>query len=524
MSDKSDFKKVRKQLSENFIIQGICAAIIECHPHPITNKNQITVERIRWEDFFYDHYSRESDFSDARFMGTAKWLDTDTVKAQFPEQFEEMGDPFDSSGMLFDSKGDLQARKWWIDIERKRLRVIDMYVLDDSGKWCRAIFCERGFFYFEPSEYLDENGSTICPIVAESYEVKQDCSRYGAVRNMIPLQMEVNARRSRMLHLTNHRQVRQTALNAPAANASIAKREAAKADGAIPYGWESTQAADMAQGQMLLMNQSMQDLDRLCPTPAVLGRISSSNESGRARQILQQAGYTELARCFSRLESVEHRTYLQMWYRIRQYFDEPMEIRVTGRAKAPEFLMINEPIIENQLQPVAGPDGQPMIDPTTMQPMVQSVPVTVGMNNRPADMDVDIIISTVPDTVTLEQEVWQQVTELAASLSISPLDPTFDMILKFSPLPNVDEKIEQIKAMRDDVRKQNAEEAAMQAQMGQMAAKTEFDLKTAKAAKDNALAGKSNADAQKTALETQITLSKAMHQPTQPAYPAPPSF
>jgi hypothetical protein len=525
VSDTTDWKKVKKGCSENFIIQGVCAAIVECHPHSKSGKNQITATRIRWEDFFYDPLSRDSDFSDAVFMGTAIWRDANQVKAQFPEQYEEMGDPFGDIGGMFGNKGDLESRACWIDAKRKRLRIVDIYYLDDTGEWNRAIFCEKGLFYFGVSEYKDEHGSSVNPICAETYEIKQDNTRYGAIRNMIELQKEVNARRSKMLQLTNHRQVKQTQLNAPAANAAIAKREAAKADGAIPFGWESVVASDMAQGQMLLMNQSAADLDRLCPTPAILGRITSSNESGRARQILQQAGYTELARAFSRLEDLELAVYRQMWLRIKQYYDEPMEIRVSGQIKAPEFMTINEPVVEMHPQPVAGPDGQPMIDHTTGHPMMQMAAVQVGQKNIPAEMDMEIIISTTPDSATIDQEVWNAMTEMARSLGISPADPTFDMILKLSPIPNIDEKIEQIKAMRVEAAEANAAQTQQQQQIQAAGLQSELALKTAKTSKDNANAAKSTADAERTNLETHMMAAQSlanmpqMPVPIQPNYP-----
>lgn len=476
--------------SKEFLIEGTCAAIV------LGDDDSVWVEPIAWRDFFYDPESTRHDFKDARYLGMAKWLDIDVVEGLYPETYAAIGSPFDENDFTTSEK-ELKERKTWVDSSRKRLRVVEMYYVDGKGIWHRFVFCRGGFLDYGVSEYMDDDGRPVCPIIAVSYEITQNNERYGVVRNMVGLQDEVNARRSKMLHLINSRQVRQTDQMAPSENMAIAKSEAAKADGVIPFGYEVVQTADMASGQMTILQQSLSDLDRLAPTPAVLGRSSGANESGRSRQILQEAGYTELARNISRFENFEVRIYRQMWLRAKQFWKAQRYVRVTNEMRAPEFIAINKPIMgEPQPQYVPGPDGQPLFGPDGM-PVVQLVPTVMGYENRLAEMEMDISVDRVPTSMNLQQETFKEVAGLAASLQLNPLDPAFVPILRLSGLPNTRRIIEELEAAREE----QAKAAEAQQQMAQAEMQVEGQVKQAKAAKDMASAEKYSAEAERTKME-----------------------
>jgi hypothetical protein len=486
LADRANYKKVKAQVSENFVMEGTGAALLEW------NGQHIDISRIRWEDFIHDPFSREHDFCDAKWLGVAKLIDQADARAIAPEAFDALGTPSGDFGGFFD---ETRKAKWWSDSKRKLIRVVDLYY-QAEGDWHRAIFVQNGMLYAGKSDYLDEMGMTFCPIVATSFEIKRNGDRYGAIRNMIPAQDETNARRSRMLHLVNQRQTRQTDLMAPAQNADIAKREASKADGTIPYGFEVINAPDMAMGQMQLLQESKDDLDRMAPTPAVLGRVTGNNQSGRSRQILQQAGYMELSRYMSRLEGLELALYRKLWMIARQFLDQPTWVRIVDDPRAPEFLQINEPIMGPVPTPVIDPTtGQPVIDPHTGRPAITIKQGQVGAKNRLAELDMDIVISTVPDTVTLQQEVWENVLDYAKGTGISPFDPHFIALLEMSPLPNKRETIDKIKRLAAE--QQPQQDGAQQAAAQQAIAVSQADVavKSAKAAKDQAHAAKTAIEA-----------------------------
>ncbi len=495
VADRADHKKTRKLTSENYVIQGVCAALT------VFEDGKIKSDRIRFDEFIFDPYSQELDFSDARYLGIAKMMEADDVESLYGETYKSLGKP---DGDADDWLGSLGSGKneWWQDSTRKRIRVVDLYY-ETKGEWHRCVFILNGVLWAGPSAYHNDDGETICPITATSWEMTQDGDRYGMIRNMVPLQDEVNARRSRLLHLTNHRQTQQTDQFAPPANKDIAKREAAKADGTIPFGWSPIQAPDLAQGQMLILQQSMTDLDRMAPTPAVLGRVSSSNESGRARQILQQAGYTELARAFSRFEAFELSIFRKMWFIAREYLGETL-VRITDDPRAIEFMKINEPEM--------GMVQQQVTNPMTGQPEIMAVPGQVGIKNHLAQMDMEIILTTVPDVVTLEQETFEKIAEMAQSARLTPFDPQMWAMIEMSTLPNKRATIERLKRMKAEFDQENAGAQQAQAQAAQQAQGVEMMVKQAKASKDTASAQKITIEAEKLKQEKDITGAVVAHE------------
>jgi hypothetical protein len=408
IAESNQFAGVRLDCAEEHQIEGTCAAVVE-----VGEDMDVVVTQIPWKDFFYDPRSRKADFSDARYMGAAKWMYADDVQALYPERYAAMGDPVEGAIASDEIREDKPTTALgWVDKRERRLMVVEVYYRE-GGEWFRCVFCASGIFEFAASPYLDDKGRTMCPIEAESCYIDRDYMRYGRVRDMRPIQDEVNARRSRLLHLANSRQIQEREAGASPVDAETARREAARADGIIPSGWQMVPTADLAAGQQLLLAESKNEIERMGPTPAVLGRQGSAAQSGRAKQVLEQAGLTELARCLSRFEDWEQRIYRQMWARARQYWTDPKWVRVTDDVRAPEFIQIN------------APDG----------------------TNQIAKMDMDIIINTVPNTATLQQEVFADFKELV-SAGVDPFSPQFEVLIEMSPLANKGEVIERIKAKR----------------------------------------------------------------------------
>lgn len=481
LADRAKYKRVREGSSKNFLVEGTGAAIVPW------NGQYPDVTYVPWEDLVYDPYSRDLDFADAKWIGMAKLVDAEDVAVMFPNA-EPQSAGAETVEDFFDDRS--KKREWWTG-SKNQVRLVDIYY-EVRGEWHHAIFTTSSMLHASPSEYRDDMNLSMHPYVASSYEIKRNGDRYGAIRHMIPLQDQVNSRQSRLLHLTNHRQVRATDMMAAQVDVNTVRREATRADGVIPFGYDTISTADRAQGEMLLLQQNERDLDRLSPTPAVLGRLSGTSESGRARQILQQAGYTELARAFGRLEAFEHAIYKKLWCVAKQYFDQPTWIRVGADPRTPEFLQVNEPVMGVVMRPVTDPaTGEPHIDPMTGQPAMMQAIGVVGMKNRLAELDLDIVLTTVPDTVTLEQEVFEKLMETAQSTGVSPFDPRFLAFLEMAPLPNKRETIERIKRLAAEAQQQDD---GTQAAMAQGAAQADMQLKQAKAAKDAALGSKAQAE------------------------------
>lgn len=498
VSEKEDFLDTRRILAKELFTYGTCAAFIG--EGAADGDETVSVKPILWEDFFYDPRSRLHNFADATYLGISKFCNVDEVKQCYPESFAELGDPFDQGTTVFDSKHNNEEQGLWQD-RQKRLNVIELYLKQD-GEWYKLVFCGAGYLDFGPSPYKDDNGRSICPIVGLSFEVNRENknARYGPIRNAITLQDDYNNRYTKLLFETNNRQLQIIDDSADLAERDLALEEAAKPNGILPQGFGPLNRNDVFQGNLQLLQQAERAFDRMFPTPAVLGRMQQG-QSGRAYQMLSQAGYTEWADVFARLENFELSIYRRIWYAAKQFMSAPTWVRVTNEGRASEFLQVNVPQMGMVQAPVVDPmTGQPVMDPMTGQPAVQLKPGVVAVDQEVAKMDVDIRISTVPDSTTLEKEAYETVFRYVESFQMPVDDPRMKIVLKLFPLPNKTQVIEEWEAARKEVmeEQQAMQQQSMQMQMQQMEQQQQLHgmQVQSKAMKDQAQAHKAEIEAQ----------------------------
>lgn len=500
IADTNRFDETKIDVAENQQVEGIGACIIEAAGE------DITVTQIRYEEFFYDPFSRRGDFKDAKYLGIAKWMYASDVQALYPDKYREMGDPID--GALTGLEATWSDRPDnalpWTDRVQRRLMVVEVYYRE-GGEWMRCVYCAAGVFEHGVSAYQDDKGHSICPIEAVSCYVDRENNRYSGVRDMIPIQDEINASRSRALHLMNSRQIQQVDPKASPADPKTAREEAARADGVIPAGWQLIPTNDMTSGNMQRMQEAKSEIERMGPTPAILGRTGSESQSGRARQVLQQAGMTELARPVGHLEDWEERGYRQMWFRAKQFWTGPMFVRITSDPKTPQFIQLNKPVqgpVQREVPLVDPMTQQPVAHPTTGMPLttvVQSIE-TVGYENQLSTMDADIILDTVPDTANLAQEVWSDLLQLAQTVPIG--SPQFMIALELSPLPNKAELIERIEGWMQKQQGQQQPDP-----MAEAAKKLALDSEQAKLENTQSQTAKNLAEAGRTHAEVETMLT-----------------
>lgn len=463
-ADKSRWQRTKLQAAKNFLIGMSGAVIVE-----VNDEGDPWPRLIRAGEHLYDPHSRDPDFEDARYQGVAKWMYVDALKGIYPEADIDPTAIAPAAMGGYDDDED-KPQHVWTDSQRNRVLVVEMYI--NEGGWKRIVYWGGGVLEATDSPYQDERGLPENPIVSQSAFVDRDNGRYGIVKAMIPVQDEINMRRSRLLHQVNTRQLRVTQPGMVEKDANLAREEAARPDGIIPAGYEPAQTSDMQQGQILLLQESKAELERMGPNPAVLGQ-GQNDSSGRAQLVRQQAGLTELTPVLGGIGDLELRVYRQMWNRIKQFWTGPKMIRVTDDIGAAKFLMVNEPVTQEVPAIVQGPDGQPMAG--TQQ-------IVTEVKNRPAEMDMDIIIDTVADTANVQQEQFSELVRLAGIYG--PQEVPFDDLLEVSNLPKKRELIEKRTARTQEA----AQGAQPQQQMQQAAFETEMAGKQAKAALDGAKA------------------------------------
>lgn len=484
VADKNDFQELRLECAYDYLVPGHCAAIVE-----VDDDNRPKSTQIRWEEFFADPRSRARDYSDARYMGIAKWMYADDVAAAHPDKAQEIENAINTGSNItitdtFEDRPKDNLSNW-VDRRRRRIMVVEIYHRQDV--WYRCKFHGGGILEQGPSPYLDDKKRPDNAIVAQSCYVDRENNRTGIGRDLRSPQDEFNKRRSKLLHETSNRQMQampnEMGQMALGVDADEVRKEASRPDGVIPPGWQPVNRQDIWQGQLGLLQMAETELDRQGPNPAILARGAGS-ASGRSKQVDQQAGLTEDAVVYKGIHNWEIRMYRAYWNRCKQFWTAPDYIRVTDDEGAPQFIGINQPQMGTQI-------GR---NPQTAMPEVQQV--ILGYDNQLAELDVDIILDETPDNAVLEQEQFDTLAEFA---KMFPGEVTFDDMLELSQMPNKRKLIEKRKARAE----QQAQGGQMGQQMQMAAMQTELREKNASAALKEAQAVGEQADTQLTLVKTQ---------------------
>ena len=483
VSDVTRFNATARECLQDFLIWGIVAGINEQDEN-----GEFGIRRIRPEEFFYDPYSRDRDFGDARYMGIAKWMDEQDLVDLYPDQQDKIKQSFDSA-TTGDSFKDRPRDGWsWIDVKSRRIMCFEMYSRK-AGEWHKCVFVYGGVLEQGPSPYLDsKNKRPRNPIIAHSAYVDIDNCRYGVVKDMVSPQDAINKARSKAVHILNVSKLR---VSRQVQDIDGVRREWAKPDGIIEADEgqiEELGDRQLAPAHLELLRDAKEEMRRQSPTPGIVGRQGSA-QSGRAILAEQQAGLTEQAPLLAGFDDWKLRCYRAMWESIKQFWTAPKWVRVTDDEMSPRFVGINIP------EPVVDPmTGQPQIDPATGQPITQ-------VQNNPAEMDVDIVIDSTPDTAVIQEEQFQRLAELAqAGMPISP-----DVLIEASSLPKKKQLLDKLKQAQEQQSQQPdmAMQAEMQkAQMQMQAEQQKLDMQAQAKAQD--LVREDEADQRKTERAMQL--------------------
>lgn len=485
VKDYAEWDAKRTQCALQYFVEGTTAALVQVDEH-----GRVDVEQIRFEEFFHDPRSRALDFSDARYMGIAKWMFADDVAGMFPDHAERIMSSVDYSagglGVAGDSFSDRPEGALfgaWADPKLKRVFIVEMYHKERFG-WARCVFWGGGVLESGPSPYADSHSKPDNPIKARSCYIDRENRRYGEVRDLRSPQDAINKRESKLLHMLNNRQAVATDPEiAYTQDAQLVRSEMAKPDGVIPPGWSPASLTDLASGQFSLLASAREFMQRLGQNPAVLAQQSAS-ASGRAQIARQQAGMVDSAMTLNGLRLFELSVFRAIWQRCKQFWSAPDFIRITDDAGSPEFIGINQPV-QGPPQAMYMPDGSVGLG----QPIL-------GYQNALAEMDVDISIDSVPDTANLAQEQFDKLVELAQIYG--PQEVPFDDLLEVSALPEKNKLIMK--------RKDRAEQAGQAGQAQQEIAQRGAVAEITKTEAEAALAG---ARAQNEAMKPMLEGMKA---------------
>jgi hypothetical protein len=473
--DDQEWQPKSSEVARDGGIEGISGIAIELvkSDSQDPNDHDIGFDIVEPDSFYYDPRSYRADFSDAEYMGLGKWVSVGKLKRMFPDKAEEIEASVDGDGADLSSYPDRDQR--WFSSDRRFVRVCDCWYEHD-GKWCFGIHTGSTILMEGDSYLFDEKGQTECKYVMYSGNVDHDGDRYGFVRNMKPLQDSINYKESKLNHIMNSRRLIMT--QGAVEDIEKTRIEWSRPDGVVVKNPGSEierddQSFDFT-GLQKLLEDSKTEIENFGPNPAVLGE-GVEKSSGRAIQLLQQAGIAELGPYITAYRGWKIRVYRIIFNAIQRHWTAERWVRVTDDEQVQQYIQIN---------------GMG-VDPNTGHPT---------MVNALGSLDVDIILDEGPDTINMAADTYDALLALAQSGAQVPPQVLLELA------PGIDGRTKKkILGMLEQAAQQpnpEVQKAQAQVQADQMKAQADQQLKAQEAATGAQL------DREKAALDAEIEVKK----------------
>jgi hypothetical protein len=461
--DSSDWKSKSTRIARHTAIDGLGGIEFDLEQGD-KGDPELGLHIVYGDTFFYDKRSFDEGFTDARYMGVAKWIDVELAKELVPSKSAEI-DTLIETGSDLASAADQDREKSWVNSNEKKVRLIDHWYVK-NGKWRWCLYIANVMLMRGTSPFMDNKGKTFPRFLMFSASVDHDGDRYGFVRNLKSPQDEINHRRSKALHNLNTRRIK--AKKGAIDNIEEFRKEAAKPDGVLEYNDvggdgkavefdDQRQLADM-RGQVEFLQEAKNEIENFGPNPALIGQ-GLEDSSGRAIALLQQAGLAELGPFLSAHKTWKIRVYRAIWNIVTQHWKAERWVRVTDDEGIAQYLQINK--LE--------------VDPATGLPQLV---------NAIGSLDVDIIIDEGPDQVNMQADSYSVLQSLGPQF----IQENPDVALELAPLQaSVKKKLmDKITQRQNQPPPPDPKVMAMQAQMQLEQQKTaaQFQADQAKAAAD----------------------------------------
>lgn len=475
VSDDQDFPIKRSNVFQHMLVEGFGG--VEVFAEKGKSGIDPAVKQIDWDRLFVDPHSSRHDYSDATYLGYVTWMDIEEAKRRWTDREAVLDSALTAGASSVDETFD-DKPKWksWTDVSRRRVRIVTIY--DRSrGQWERCVFTISGEMEdCAPSPFLDEDGKPECALILQSAYVDRDNDRYGLVRDYMTLQDEVNARRMKFMHLASSRPMRIDP--ASGLDPEGARREFNRPDGVLIAGQgevEDLSNGNMAAGHFNLLAEAKEAIKAVGPNATMQGK-SGQDQSGRAILALQQGGMTEMAPLLDALRHFNIRVYRAIWNRIRQFWNEERWVRVTDDERNIRFVGINTSKgnlaalkIREALD--AGKIDQQQAQEFAMQ--ISQDPAMQQPANVLAEIDVDIQIDEVADTISAQFEQFDQLTKLIPAAPPTYIPIMFKMMIEASQLRNKDKLLQIAEQLEQPPQPDPMQEQAVQMQMATMQAQLE---------------------------------------------------
>lgn len=426
-------------------------------------ESEIVIRRVSPFDIYVDPESKKPDYSDARFMVRAKWVEKAELKIIYPEHadaLEHMVSDYDEA----ERHEYVGTEPLWYQRDTKKLRLVEhwrketirqQYYLLANGDMVRkeditqdhivigikrpvelpaqkvivSVFIDSIMLEEKDSPY--EHGEfPFVPFTA--YYLAEEDIPAGVVRDIKDLQRELNKRRSQSVNILNTQLNSGVIWEQGAIDAN--QQDKLMKIGTTPGVGLEVMSGGLSKikfltpappptGEIQALQETAQAIkDVTGINESMLGSEIPSGTSGKAIELRQRQAITHIGGLFDNQRRTKLQVLQRMWGRkkrkgiIQQYYTEEKTFRIVGDDGKPDFLTVNQQVpVENEMGEVI---YQTLND------------LSVG--------EFDIVVSDTPATATQRISQFWALTDALSKLGIQG-DMVLDILIDLLDIPQAEE-------------------------------------------------------------------------------------
>jgi len=348
-----------------------------------------------WRNILHDSRSTDLALADGRYIFRTRWTDMDIAARFFPNKQVMLQQSAVLSGSSFPSFGSNLGDSWMDEMEELASQNLSQYSEGDSSRdrvrliegWYRTpadtevlmggefggsvyfpghrghehsiqigkahiisklmmrthvgIFCDKGLLHSQPSPYI-HNRFPLTPIWGNRKAGTGE--PYGVVRNMVPIQSDVNMRAIKQLAILASNKVIMD--EGAVEDLDELADEVARSDGIIVKrpGKELVLGVDreLLPAHMELFSRGINMIQQISGvTDESMGR-STNATSGRAILARQEQGSVTTAHFLDNLRYALRAHGEKTLSLIEQYFTEEKDFRITNQRGNPDYVTVND--------------------------------------------------------------------------------------------------------------------------------------------------------------------------------------
>jgi hypothetical protein len=461
--DQCDYSDIETRIFQDMIIGGIGWLYVGYKYDAFYPEGSMDIRRVSPFDVYVDPEARELDLSDAEFVTYATWQSKGKVARMFPEWADAIYGMEDDDDISEDpmAKPESSRPTTWMLYSKKKVRLCTCwyktyetteYIEDGQGGLIPApvnanipknmiaktesrevvrcaTFIRDVLLEDIPSPYQN-NMIPLIPLIG--YFTNEGDVPAGIVRDVKDPQMEINKRRSQILHI----------INTSAFNGMLVEQGAMTKDQMERwrrFGSKPGMITEVTPGALEKIREitpkplpdSIARLEQAFQSDIkditgineeMLGMDGPKSSSGRAIELRQRMAITQISLLFDNLRDFKLKFMYRLWGRgsmpglVQQYYKEKMIIRITQDTEEAQFKTVNQP------HPI-GVDNDGNV-------LFQTI-------NDLSAGEFDVVITESPSTPTKRYSDMLQFYELMKTplgQVVSQLAP--DLFLEYSDLPN----------------------------------------------------------------------------------------